>query len=82
MSRRRFLLYSTRDCSLCDQALDLLLALDVLGGHELLVIDITHDDELFERFGEMIPVLESDGQTFTGAFEAETVSAWVSSQIS
>ena len=45
-------LYSTDHCTLCDEALDLLLSMPELSGWSLTVIDIATDPALIERYGE------------------------------
>ena len=54
-------LYSTDHCTLCDQALELLFSMPELAGQPLRVVDVATDDELLERFGERLPVLELYG---------------------
>ena len=51
------ILYSTDFCTLCDQALDLLLTLPQISGSGLTVIDVAGDVELEARYGEHLPVL-------------------------
>ena len=52
----RLILYSTSACHLCEQALALLQPwLDT--GHSIEEVDISESDELFERYGVLIPVL-------------------------
>ncbi|GAB4351715.1 MAG: glutaredoxin family protein [Methylohalobius crimeensis] len=50
---RRWILYGTAACHLCEQARDLL----VLAGVESAWIDIALDDTLVERLGDKIPVV-------------------------
>jgi glutaredoxin-like protein DUF836 len=74
-------LLSTDHCSLCDQALDLLLDMPELAGLGLEVIDITSDDKLLLLYGERIPVLlgTSHGQLreLAAPFERKQVLAWL-----
>jgi hypothetical protein len=50
------ILYSTGACHLCEQA-ELLLMPWVQGGLVVAIDDIAESDELFDRYGERIPVL-------------------------
>ena len=52
------ILYSTDHCSLCDEALELLLSMPELAGQSVRVVDVATDDQLLDRFGERLPVLE------------------------
>lgn len=61
----KVLLYLTEACSLCDEALDLLMETPELTGHILETVDIATDDGLFNQYGESIPILEiADQQLF------------------
>ncbi len=52
-------LYSTSACHLCEIAKGMILAHPGLGdGIEVQEIDISDSDELFERYGIRIPVLQ------------------------
>jgi glutaredoxin len=51
-------LYGRPDCHLCDEAREMLLALD---GVELREVDIESDERLFSTYLERIPVVEIDG---------------------
>ena len=57
MSEIRVILYSTDHCTLCEQALDLLLSMPELAGRQLDVVDVAEDDALLSRYGERLPVL-------------------------
>jgi len=57
----RLTLYTKPDCSLCDEALDVLERVRGRVAFELEVIDIDTDRELGERYGERIPVILVDG---------------------
>jgi len=62
----KLILYSTDHCSLCEQALGLLLSMTELAGKTVRVVDVAGDDDLFAEFAEAIPVLEirrEDGAT-------------------
>lgn len=71
MSRQECVLYITDDCALCDDALGMLLESNVLGGVVLTTVDVATDDDLFESFGEYIPVLEYLGNTLMWPFNIE-----------
>lgn len=57
MASRDLVLLSTEHCTLCNQALELLLSMPELGGCPLRVVDVADSDELTERYGEHLPVL-------------------------
>ncbi len=79
MSQTRLILYSTDHCTLCDQALDMLLSMPELRGLSVRVVDIAAEDELFARFGEHIPVLgNADGGTeLVWPFNPTSVLEWL-----
>lgn len=54
----RVVLYTRRDCCLCDSAYH------VLQQHGLVpeLIDVDGDPQLLEQFGDCVPVVEIDGQ--------------------
>ena len=52
------ILYSTDHCSLCDEALELLLSMPELAGQSVRVLDVATNDQLLDRYGERLPVLE------------------------
>jgi glutaredoxin len=54
------ILYTRRDCGLCDEAAEELAALQHELGFALRTIDIDTDDELRERFNDVIPVVAVD----------------------
>ena len=55
------ILYSTDYCTLCEQALDLLLSMPELAGTQLKVVDVAQDEALQVRYGERLPVLSVVG---------------------
>ena len=71
MSRRECVLYITDDCALCDEALSMLLESNALRGIVLTTVDVATNDDLFEAFGERIPVLEYLGMSLTWPFSVE-----------
>ena len=52
------ILYSTDHCTLCDQALELLISMPELAGQTVRVVDVATNDDLLSRYGERLPVLE------------------------
>ena len=70
----RVLLYVTDACSFCDTALDLLFAMPELAGYLLEAVDIASDDVLFDRFGELIPVVEIADQQLAWPFTENDIS--------
>jgi hypothetical protein len=50
-------LFSTDHCTLCDEALDMLLSMPELAGHSVRVVDIAEDPDLIETLGDHIPIL-------------------------
>ena len=72
------ILYSTDHCSLCDEALELIFSMPELAGHSVRVVDVALDEDLLERFGERLPVLEfqvadTAGQVLDWPFDSQTV---------
>jgi glutaredoxin len=77
MGRKRMqdkiILYTREKCPLCDEAKEEMAKLRHLG-YEIEEIDIYQDDELIERFGLMIPVVEYNGEILQyGQVDAYTV---------
>ena len=58
-------LYTRPGCHLCDEAVGELRRLQAAQPHELELVDISADDELQQRYGERIPVLEIDGREYS-----------------
>ena len=56
-----FHLYSTEGCHLCEHALEILIHEVGISLDHVSVIDIAEDDDLVDRFGIYIPVLERMG---------------------
>ncbi|MCY4129930.1 MAG: glutaredoxin family protein [Gammaproteobacteria bacterium] len=71
MPRRECFLYMTDDCALCDEALTMLLESNALRGVVLTSVDVATNDDLFESFGESIPVLAYLGKSLTWPFSVE-----------
>ena len=55
-------IYSKKQCSLCDKAIDLIRALQKEYPIELTITDIYQDDELLEKYQIMIPVVCINGE--------------------
>ncbi|MCZ7393276.1 MAG: glutaredoxin family protein [Candidatus Methanoperedens sp.] len=55
-------LYSKKDCHLCDIAKETLLKLQKEFPFSLTEIDIEKDENAFEKYKYLIPVLEIDGE--------------------
>lgn len=62
MKDKELVLYSREKCPLCDKAKIILNELAIEMGISYREIDIYSDDDLLERFGLMIPVLEWQGE--------------------
>ena len=71
------MLFSTDHCSLCEQALDLLLSMTELQGYSVRVVDVVEDAALTEQYGERLPVLQVTGPAgsvlLDWPFEAERI---------
>ena len=58
------IMYSTDHCTLCEQALDMLLSMPELAGAQLEVVDIAGNTALEERYAACLPtLLLVDGDT-------------------
>ena len=81
MGAPRLLLYSTEHCTLCEQALDLLLSMPELAGLPLCVVDIVHDAALVACYGERLPVLllegSGDAPVLCWPFDQKAVAGWL-----
>ncbi len=66
-------LLSTEHCSLCEQALDLLLSMPEVAGLELVVVDIADNPQLASVYAEHIPVLRALDQELAAPFAAKEV---------
>lgn len=62
MKERELLLYSREKCPLCDKAKAILDEVASEVGISYKEIDIYSDEDLLERFGLMIPVVEWQGE--------------------
>jgi hypothetical protein len=54
--------YSRRDCCLCDEALEQIEAARGSAVFALEVVDVDTDPALAERYGHEVPVVEIDGR--------------------
>ena len=64
-------LYTTPECHLCKDALEVLRGLRQELGFELAEVDITADDELHRAYFERIPVVLLDGEELCEYFVHE-----------
>lgn len=48
--------YVTDSCTLCDEAIDMILRSNHLKGNTLQTVDVVTDEDLLERYGNLIPV--------------------------
>ena len=58
----KVVLYTARDCHLCERARTALAQLREELSFELREVDISGDEELEERYRELLPVVEIDGE--------------------
>lgn len=76
MNSNHLVLLSTTHCTLCEQALDLLLAMPELRGLSLRVVDVADDDALLGRYGARLPVLVAPaGRELDWPFTRDDVAA-------
>jgi hypothetical protein len=75
----RYTLYGTEGCHLCDEASALLaMAQQHAPGLAWRDVDIAGDDELFERYGWLIPVLRhDDGGELRWPFDGAQLMAFI-----
>jgi hypothetical protein len=69
-------LLGTRDCSLCESALNLLMSMPELRGTRLRVVDILDLHDGVERYGHRIPVLSRAGQELDAPLTRERIIVW------
>jgi hypothetical protein len=69
----RVVLYMKPGCHLCEQAEADLARLRARQPHTLLLVDITSDAELMERYGLRIPVLAAAGYEYDAPLDATLV---------
>lgn len=75
--RSTLLLLSTEHCTLCEQALDLLLSMPELRGTTLNVVDVAEHEALLERYGPRLPVLCYEGRELDWPFGGAEVARLV-----
>jgi glutaredoxin len=63
--------YSTPDCHLCEQALEVLRGLQAELGFELEELDITREAPLHRAYFERVPVIALDGEELSDYFVDE-----------
>ena len=73
----RLELLLTEHCTLCEQALDVLLGHPALAGARLETLDVAHDDSLLETYGEHLPVLRCGEATLFWPFDGDAVTRWL-----
>ena len=74
---RQIQLLTTDHCTLCDEALELMLTIP-LPGWEFVTVDIVNNDALLTEFGERIPVLRANGAQLAWPFDRDRIHAWLS----
>ena len=67
----RIQIFSTDGCSLCEKVIDKLFDLSFDQGLELIVTDVSLDDELLNRYGPDIPVIKTSEKTLRSPFSDE-----------
>ena len=65
--------YSTPECHLCHEAMDVLRAMQGELAFELEELDITGDDQLLRAYFERIPVIALDGEELCEYFVEEAL---------
>jgi len=78
---KTFTLYGTSGCHLCEIAQDMLKALRIsVGGFDFVEVDISESDDLFERYGVTIPVLQHpEGRELKWPFSAQQLRDFLTS---
>jgi hypothetical protein len=82
VSETNLVLFSTTACHLCEQALALLQPCLQQGGQgrwRLREVDISDSEDLFQRYGLIIPVLrhEASGKELNWPFDADSISRFL-----
>lgn len=60
--RQEIIFYKRKECHLCDIALEILRRLQNEHDFTLKLVDIEENDDLEEKYGLYIPVVEIDGE--------------------
>ena len=68
-------LYLTDSCTLCDEAVNMIVNSRSLQGNILETIDVVSDENLLEKYGESIPVVRIGTATKAWPFSAEDIFA-------
>ena len=71
---------TTSGCHLCEEALDLLMAIPQLAGVTLVTIDVADHPTLLNDYGTQIPVLRCGDATLCWPFSAADVQQFFQSQ--
>ena len=69
--------FSTDGCTLCDKVIDKLFGLSLAQGSELIVTDVSLDDELLNQYGSDIPVIKISGKILRSPFSDEELLALI-----
>lgn len=74
MPQNTLILYTRNRCPLCDKAKSILMELQAQFAFRLQLVDIEESDELTEKYGLMIPVVELNGEEIQyGQIEKELI---------
>ena len=73
----RIQVFSTDGCTLCDKVIDKLFDLSLAQGSELIVTDVSLDDELLNQYGSDIPVIKISGKILRSPFSDEELLALI-----
>ncbi len=73
----RIQIFSTDGCTLCDKVIDKLFGLSLAQGFELIVTDVSLDDELLNQYGSDIPVIKISGKILRSPFSDEELLALI-----
>jgi len=68
-------LFSTEYCTLCEQALDMLISMPELQGRSLRVVDVATDAHLLRQHGERLPVVQVGERELAWPFGRDEISA-------
>ncbi|MEE8243988.1 MAG: glutaredoxin family protein [Pseudomonadales bacterium] len=74
---KSLVLYSTDNCTLCDEALDLLFSMPELKGWSLTVIDVATDPRLIECYGDRLPVVRVNETELAAPFVRAQLAGWL-----
>ena len=73
----RIQIFSTDGCTLCEKVIDKLFDLSLNQGLELVVTDVSLDDELLNQYGADIPVIKISGKILRSPFSDEELLALI-----